>query len=210
MWIIQEPKKVALWKKRHFEEKNGECAACLKYSVLIFVEKKYIQCNIWKVAVRPSYIQDARLLKVKRLSEVAYCRAAWNEAVIQWLSVIKLLRVLHSVETNLHAIDTLEAILHIHYWHSVTSWDSTGVLYWKLIPMFVMALSVRITNIETLLCQNIDSCCLHKFYYSWHIQPLLQCPFYLQFWQHCPLVPIRRSLQTAAGRVQQCRKNPVS
>jgi hypothetical protein len=26
-------------KKRHFEEKNGECAACLKYSVLILVEK---------------------------------------------------------------------------------------------------------------------------------------------------------------------------
>jgi hypothetical protein len=23
----------------HFEEKNGECAACLKYSVLIFVGK---------------------------------------------------------------------------------------------------------------------------------------------------------------------------
>jgi hypothetical protein len=41
MRIIQEPKKVALWNKRHFEEKNGECAACLKYSVLIFVEKKY-------------------------------------------------------------------------------------------------------------------------------------------------------------------------
>jgi hypothetical protein len=40
MSIIQEPKKVvALLNKRHFEEKNGECAACLKYSVLIFVEK---------------------------------------------------------------------------------------------------------------------------------------------------------------------------
>jgi hypothetical protein len=38
-WIIQEPKKVALWNKRYFEEKNGECAACLKCSVLIFVEK---------------------------------------------------------------------------------------------------------------------------------------------------------------------------
>jgi len=25
--------------KRHFEEKNGEGAACLKYSVLIFVKK---------------------------------------------------------------------------------------------------------------------------------------------------------------------------
>jgi hypothetical protein len=63
MWIIHEPKKVALWKKRHFEEKNGECAACLKYSVLIFVEKKYIKCNIWRVVVRPSYIWDARFLK---------------------------------------------------------------------------------------------------------------------------------------------------
>ena len=39
MWIIQEPKKVALRNKQHFEQKNGECAACLKYSVLIFVEK---------------------------------------------------------------------------------------------------------------------------------------------------------------------------
>jgi hypothetical protein len=34
-------KKVALTNKRHFEEKRGECAACLKYSVLIFVEKTY-------------------------------------------------------------------------------------------------------------------------------------------------------------------------
>jgi len=40
MWITHEPKKVALWNKRHFEEKNGEYAACLKYSVLIIVEKK--------------------------------------------------------------------------------------------------------------------------------------------------------------------------
>jgi hypothetical protein len=49
-------KKVALRNKRHFEEKNGECAACLKYPVLIVVEKIYIKCNIWRVAVRPSYI----------------------------------------------------------------------------------------------------------------------------------------------------------
>jgi len=56
MWIIQEPKKTALWNKWHFEEKNGECVACLKYSVRIFVEKIYIKCNIWRVAVGPSYI----------------------------------------------------------------------------------------------------------------------------------------------------------
>jgi hypothetical protein len=39
-------KKVALFNKRHFEEKNGECAACLKYSVLIFVQKKYIMQHL--------------------------------------------------------------------------------------------------------------------------------------------------------------------
>jgi hypothetical protein len=39
MLITQEPKKVTLRNKRNFEEKNGDCAACLKYSVLIFVEK---------------------------------------------------------------------------------------------------------------------------------------------------------------------------
>jgi hypothetical protein len=36
-----ENKNFALRNKRHFEEKNGDCAACLKYSVHIFVEKIY-------------------------------------------------------------------------------------------------------------------------------------------------------------------------
>ena len=36
----------------------------------IFVEKNiYIKCNIWRVAVRPSYVQDARFLKVKEKSD---------------------------------------------------------------------------------------------------------------------------------------------
>jgi len=39
MCIIHESKKLALLNKRHFEEKNWECAECLKYSVLIVVEK---------------------------------------------------------------------------------------------------------------------------------------------------------------------------
>ena len=39
MWIMQEPNKLALWKKLYFEEKkNGEYRACLKYSVPTFVE----------------------------------------------------------------------------------------------------------------------------------------------------------------------------
>jgi hypothetical protein len=39
MCIIQESKKVALLKKRRFEEKNGDFAACSIYSVLTFIEK---------------------------------------------------------------------------------------------------------------------------------------------------------------------------
>jgi hypothetical protein len=50
------------------KRKSRECAACLKYSVIILVEKKYIKCNIWRVAVRPSYIYDARFLKVNIMS----------------------------------------------------------------------------------------------------------------------------------------------
>ena len=39
MWIIQEPNKLALWNKLHFEEKkNGEYRVRLKYSVPLFVE----------------------------------------------------------------------------------------------------------------------------------------------------------------------------
>jgi hypothetical protein len=56
MWILQEPRKVALWNKRHLEErKNWECAACLKYSVSIFVEYIF-KCKLVEIscAVRPS------------------------------------------------------------------------------------------------------------------------------------------------------------
>jgi hypothetical protein len=42
MRIIKEPKELALWNKRHFEEKkNWVCAACLKNFVRKFVEKIY-------------------------------------------------------------------------------------------------------------------------------------------------------------------------
>jgi len=39
-------KNLALRNKRRFEEKDGDCAACLKYSVLIDVEKKNIYIYI--------------------------------------------------------------------------------------------------------------------------------------------------------------------
>jgi hypothetical protein len=37
-------------------ERNGECAACLKNSVRVFVLKKYKKWGVLKVAVCPSYI----------------------------------------------------------------------------------------------------------------------------------------------------------
>jgi hypothetical protein len=35
----------------------------------MFVEKIYIKCNNWRVAARPSYIWDARFLKVNAYPE---------------------------------------------------------------------------------------------------------------------------------------------
>jgi hypothetical protein len=40
----------------HFEEKNGECAACLKYSVLTFFEKIYKMQHLGGGGAWPSYI----------------------------------------------------------------------------------------------------------------------------------------------------------
>ena len=91
MWIIQKSKKVALWNKRHFEEKNRECATCLKYSVLIFVKKKYIKCNIWRVAVRPSYIWDAWFLKVNIINWPTLYSVKWSLSASMNFSSICLL-----------------------------------------------------------------------------------------------------------------------
>ena len=41
MCIIHESKNLALLNKRHFEEKSGQSAECLKYSVLRVVEIIY-------------------------------------------------------------------------------------------------------------------------------------------------------------------------
>jgi len=51
MRIIQEPNKVALWNKRHFEEgESGDYAACLKYSIL-YLLNKYLKCSVWRLAL---------------------------------------------------------------------------------------------------------------------------------------------------------------
>jgi hypothetical protein len=55
-------KKDSIIKKRHFEEKNGECAAFLKYSVLILV-KKYIKCQHLKGSGAPVLYKGRRVLK---------------------------------------------------------------------------------------------------------------------------------------------------
>jgi hypothetical protein len=55
MRIMQEPKKVALWNKRHFQEEKTECA-CLKNFVRKFVEKIYEMGFLEGSGVRVLYI----------------------------------------------------------------------------------------------------------------------------------------------------------
>ena len=53
--------------------------------------KKYIKCNIWSVAVLPSYIQDARFLKVNavlHLKERRFYRDSLMAAERQLVKVV--------------------------------------------------------------------------------------------------------------------------
>jgi hypothetical protein len=63
MGITQEPKKVALRNKRHFEEKNGECAACFKYSVLTVVEKNMYKMQHLEGSGTPILYKERKVLK---------------------------------------------------------------------------------------------------------------------------------------------------
>jgi len=54
----------SIMKKRHFEEKNGECAACLKYSVLTVVEKKIYKMQHLEVSGTPVLYIGRTVLKV--------------------------------------------------------------------------------------------------------------------------------------------------
>jgi hypothetical protein len=65
MWRIQEPKRDNYEINGISKRKNGECAACLKYSVFIFVEKIYKMQHLEGSGTPVLYIYDARFLKVK-------------------------------------------------------------------------------------------------------------------------------------------------
>jgi hypothetical protein len=54
---------VTLLNKRHFEEKNRECAACLKYSVLIFFGKKIYEMQNMKGSGTPVLYIGRMVLK---------------------------------------------------------------------------------------------------------------------------------------------------
>jgi hypothetical protein len=56
MWIIQEPKKVALWNKRHLEEKEMESVQHVYKIQYVYLLKKYKKWDVLRVAVCLSYI----------------------------------------------------------------------------------------------------------------------------------------------------------
>ena len=55
MWVIQKPSKVALWNKRHFEEKKWRLYSMFKIfsTDICWINIKW---GIWRVIFRPSYI----------------------------------------------------------------------------------------------------------------------------------------------------------
>jgi hypothetical protein len=55
---------VALRNKWHFEEKKMVSVQHVKKILYVYLLKQYIKWGVWRVAVCPSYIQDARFLKV--------------------------------------------------------------------------------------------------------------------------------------------------
>ena len=64
MWVIQKPNKVALWNKWHFEETKWRLYSMFKiFSTDICWMN--IKWGILRIILRPSYIWDARFLKVK-------------------------------------------------------------------------------------------------------------------------------------------------
>jgi hypothetical protein len=78
MWIIQEPKKLALWNKRHFEEKNGECAACLKYSVLIIFKKSTYKMQHLEGSGTPVLYVGSTVLKGWELGLYTFIIKPWR------------------------------------------------------------------------------------------------------------------------------------
>ena len=52
MRIIQEPNKVALWNKRHFEEKKTEIMQHFKNIQYVYLLNKYLKCSVWRLALR--------------------------------------------------------------------------------------------------------------------------------------------------------------
>ena len=81
MWIIQEPKKGSIMKKTAFWRKKRRVCSMFKILSIYSCWKKYIKCNIWRVAVRPSYIKDARFLKVKQKTVLT---PSWDSTCFWW------------------------------------------------------------------------------------------------------------------------------
>ena len=52
LWLIQEPNKLALWNKLHFEEKKTENIEHVYNIQYLYLLNKYIKWNVWRLALR--------------------------------------------------------------------------------------------------------------------------------------------------------------
>jgi hypothetical protein len=89
MWIIQEPKNVALWNKQHFEEEKTESVQHVSNIQYVYLLNKYIKCNVWRLAVRYDiyiYIYVIRQLKVNRNISVGFIMGPMCKSKVRFTS----------------------------------------------------------------------------------------------------------------------------
>jgi len=72
-------KKGSIMKLTAFWREKRRVCSMFKILRTYICWKKNIKCNIWRVAVHPSYIQDAWFLKVKYVSKIARWWLCWAE-----------------------------------------------------------------------------------------------------------------------------------
>jgi len=91
MRIIQEPNKVALWNKRHFEGKKTEIMQHVQNIQFVYLLNKYLKCSVWRlVLLYDIYIYMYMSLGFKRLSFLNPRRVTISSTEVKVLNTIAL------------------------------------------------------------------------------------------------------------------------
>ena len=74
MRIMQEPNKVALWNKRHFEEEKTEIMQHVWNIQYVYLLNKYLKCSVWRLALRYDIYRMSQEERAKLQEGVPYVK----------------------------------------------------------------------------------------------------------------------------------------